>query len=181
MAKKEVKNQEVKNETVDTTVQNEANVDVDTTFDKLKSGNLVSQTINEKALEEIAKSREESQIRDVKSAIEEAEYTNLKTVIVLRHQRRNSKVAKRLTVETKELLDAFAGTTNEKGEFVKGTMTKSEYEKKRDKVISDANRELREAKDIYNEELTELHDRFPNYWSFECGWNNVLFNFNMPR
>ena len=44
---------------------------LDTTFENWKKGNLISQSVNEKALEEIAKYKEEYQIRIAKNAIKE--------------------------------------------------------------------------------------------------------------
>ena len=104
-----------------TTVDN-----LDKTFENLKKGNLVSQTINEKALEEIAKSKEENQIRTAKAAIKEAEYNNLKTVLRLRNQRRLAKIDKKLATDTQELLFGLVGKKDEKGTFVPGTLTPEE-------------------------------------------------------
>ena len=73
-------------------VETPVNDNLDTTFENLKKGNLVSQGVNEKALEAIAKSKEEEQIRMAQRAIKEAEYNNLKTVLRLRDQRRRARL-----------------------------------------------------------------------------------------
>lgn len=171
MATKEVKNQK----TQTTEVANNSDA-LDTSFENLKKGNLVSENVNQKALEEIAKSREEEMTKKAKSAICEAEYNNLKTVIVLRDQRRCARVAKQLAVDSKNLLNSLVGYTDEKGKFVPGTLTPNEYEKKRDEMNEAANKELRESSRIFNEEMAELNIKFPNYWVYNCGWNKVKFN-----
>lgn len=173
MANKEVKNQK----TQTTEVANNSDM-LDSSFENLKKGNLISENVNQKALEEIAKSREAELTSKAKRAICEAEYNNLKTVIVLRDQRRCARVAKKLATDSKALLDSLVGTTNEKGEFTPGTLTPVEYEKKRDEMNEAANKELRESTRLFNEEIKELNARFPDYWRYECGWDKVQFNIN---
>ena len=79
-------------------VETTVNDNLDTTFENLKKGNLVSQNVNEKALEAIAKSKEEEQIRMAQRVIKEAEYNNLKTVLRLRDQRRRARIAKEAAI-----------------------------------------------------------------------------------
>ena len=95
-------------------VETTVNDNLDTTFENLKKGNLVSQGVNEKALEAIAKSKEEEQIRMAQRAIKEAEYNNLKTVLRLRDQRRRARIAKEAATATKELLEGLVGKKNKK-------------------------------------------------------------------
>ena len=153
-----------------TTVDN-----LDKTFENLKKGNLVSQTINEKALEEIAKSKEEDQIRTAKVAINEAEYNNLKTVLRLRNQRRLAKIDKKLATDTQELLFGLVGKKDEKGTFVPGTLTPVEYEKKRDELKEQANKDRKEADKVFQEEVKELQTRFPNYWCYDNSWDRQIY------
>ena len=153
-----------------TTVDN-----LDKTFENLKKGNLVSQTINEKALEEIAKSKEENQIRTAKAAINEAEYNNLKTVLRLRNQRRLAKIDKKLATDTQELLFGLVGKKDEKGTFVPGTLTPVEYEKKRDELKEQANKDRKEADKVFQEEVKELQTKFPNYWCYDNSWDRQIY------
>lgn len=173
MAKKEAAAAAAQVET--TAVQNN---DLDTTFENLKKGNLISQSVNEKALEEIAKSKEEAQIRTAKSAIKEAEYNNLKTVLRLRDQRRKAKIAKKLATGTLELLEGLVGKKDEKGNFVPGTLTPSEYAKKRDDLRNEANKETQEANKAFREETSELQTKFPDYWAYDNCWDQVIFGSN---
>lgn len=156
-----------------TTVDN-----LDKTFENLKKGNLVSQTINEKALEEIAKSKEENQIRTAKVAIKEAEYNNLKTVLRLRNQRRLAKIDKKLATDTQELLFGLVGKKDEKGTFVPGTLTPVEYEKKRDELKEQANKDRKEADKVFQEEVKELQTKFPDYWCYDNSWDRQIYGTN---
>ena len=120
-------------------VETPVNDNLDTTFENLKKGNLVSQNVNEKALEAIAKSKEEEQIRMAQRAIKEAEYNNLKTVLRLRDQR------------------------------------PTEYEKKRNELKDDISKKLKDATTAFSEETDELHTKFPDYWSYDNCWDNMIF------
>lgn len=160
------------------TTQTTAVDNLDKTFENLKQGNLVSQTINEKALEEIAKSKEETQIRITKSAIKEAEYNNLKTVLRLRNQRRLAKIDKKLATDTQELLFGLVGKKDENGKFVPGTLTPTEYEKKRNELKEQARKDRCEADKIFQEEVRELQTKFPDYWAYDNSWDNRIYNRN---
>lgn len=149
---------------------------LDTSFENLKKGNLISQSVNEKALEEIAKSKEENQIRIAKNAIKEAEYNNLKTVIRLRNQRRLAKIDKKLADDTLELLQGLVGKKDDKGKFVAGTLTPTEYEKKKEEIIKAANDERNKVRKVFQEETSELQGRFPDYWCYENDWDRKIYS-----
>lgn len=157
-----------------TAVQN----DLDTTFENLKKGNLVSQSVNEKALEEIAKSKEEAQIRTAKNAIKEAEYNNLKTVLRLRNQRRLAKIDKKLATDTQELLFGLVGKKDDKGKFIPGTLTPTEYEKKRNELRDQAVKDRNEANKVFQEEVSELQTKFPDYWCYDNSWDGSIYGRN---
>ena len=129
----------------------------------------------EKALEEIAKSKEENQIRTAKAAIKEAEYNNLKTVLRLRNQRRLAKIDKKLATDTQELLFGLVGKKDEKGTFVPGTLTPVEYEKKRDELKEQANKDRKEADKVFQEEVKELQTKFPDYWCYDNSWDKQIY------
>lgn len=149
---------------------------LDTSFENLKKGNLISQSVNEKALEEIAKSKEETQIRIAKNAIKEAEYNNLKTVIRLRNQRRLAKIDKKLADDTLELLQGLVGKKDDKGKFVAGTLTPTEYKKKKEEIIKAANDEREKARKAFQEETSELQTKFPDYWCYENAWDRKIYS-----
>lgn len=148
---------------------------LDSTFENLKKGNLISQSVNEKALEEIAKSKEEAQIKIAKNAINEAEYNNLKTVLRLRDQRRRARIAKYTAEETRNLLEGLIGKTDEKGNHVPGTLTPAEYDKKKAELRKEVNEKTSEADKQFREESAELQSKFPNSWAYDNGWDNMIF------
>ena len=156
-------------------VETPVNDNLDTTFENLKKGNLVSQGVNEKALEAIAKSKEEEQIRMAQRAIKEAEYNNLKTVLRLRDQRRRARIAKEAATATKELLEGLVGKKGDDGKFIPGTLTPTEYEKKRNELKDDISKKLKEASTTFSEETEELHTKFPDYWAYDNCWDNMIF------
>lgn len=158
-----------------TAVQND---NLDATFENLKKGNLVSQSVNEKALEEIAKSKEEAQIRVAKNAIKEAEYNNLKTVLRLRNQRRLAKIDKKLATDTQELLFGLVGKKDDKGKFIPGTLTPTEYEKKRNELRDQAVKDRNEANKVFQEEVSELQTKFPDYWCYDNSWDGSIYERN---
>lgn len=148
---------------------------LDSTFENLKKGNLISQSVNEKALEEIAKSKEEEQIRTAKNAINEAEYNNLKTVLRLRDQRRRARIAKYSAEETRKLLEGLVGKKDDKGNHIPGTLTPTEYNKKKAELRKEINEKTSDADKQFREETSELQDKFPNSWVYDNGWDNMIF------
>ena len=156
-------------------VETPVNDNLDTTFENLKKGNLVSQGVNEKALEAIAKSKEEEQIRMAQRAIKEAEYNNLKTVLRLRDQRRRARIAKEAATATKELLEGLVGKKGDDGKFIPGTLTPTEYEKKRNELKENISKKIKEASTAFSEETDELHTKFPDYWAYDNCWDNMIF------
>lgn len=142
--------------------------DLDSTYEQMKKGNLITKEINEKAAEEIAKSREAARVEEAKSAMKEAEFINYYAVLLLRKSRAEAKVYKKYLEETKKCLDGLVGTTNEKGEWVPGTLSYNEWVKARNEAEKEKVKGFDEAAAKFNEEYDELKNQFPNYWSYRC-------------
>ena len=107
--------------------------------------------------------------------IKEAEYNNLKTVLRLRDQRRRARIAKEAATETKELLEGLVGKKGDDGKFIPGTLTPTEYEKKRNELKENISKKIKEASIAFSEETNELHTKFPDYWTYDNCWDNMIF------
>lgn len=159
--------QTVTTKPVDNTV--DPNVE-DNVMDEIRSKNIGEQSIAEEVEKQLKDEQNKRLIEDTKKKVCEAEYCNLKARLMLRARRREEKATKEYLKDTKALLDQLKGYKNEKGEFVKPTLTIYQYQDERRKITKKKIDAFNESQRQFNEELAELRYQYPAYWSYE--WDN---------
>lgn len=128
----------------------EKEVTIDNAMELIKSGNVVKDNEAQEAAEKIAKEKHDDKVQRMVGAIQRSEYTNLLSVLFMRHERNRAKAAKKYADATRSLLNDLKA----------GKYTYNEWDKEREKIYKDFTDGLDDADKQYQNERKELNDNF---------------------
>ena len=147
-----------KNEEKKTAGKNaEAVVNEENVMDILHNANTMEDDSFDKAEQEIKDEEEKRKVREAKSVLQEARYTELKEVLQLRQRRAEDKATKKCLEAVK---DALAELKDKK-------ITPVQYQEKKREAAKVKREAYTEASKEYDKNYAELRSKFPNYYSYE--------------
>lgn len=124
-------------------------------------GNLADTDNVKAAIEKNKKDKDDRQIRELQSVLNESEYTEKKAVLQLRQRRAEDKA-------TKKRLEAVKAA---KAELFEGKITPRQFQEKKQEAYKEQSKSYDEASKEYNKLVRELRDAYPGYYSYEWDEN----------